>query len=99
VNVRIYTTRDDQQAVRAELLLPGHRPADLGDPATPDPDISDLAPTRDDERSATDDKLKIRDSHAGILPRPGCTPITRTGTGHAHLSQPAGQECRLGGSR
>ena len=74
MNVRIDAAGDDQQAVRVELLLPAHRTADLGYPAIPDPDISDLMAARDDDGAAADDKVKIRNSHAGILPDPDAHP-------------------------
>jgi hypothetical protein len=77
VNVRIDAAGDDQQTAGAELLLPGHRAADLGYPAIADPDISDLMAVRDDDGPAPDDQVKIRTSHAGILPRP----VRRTGQG------------------
>ena len=77
MNVRIDTAGDDQQTVSAELLLPGHRTADLGYPAIPDPDISELMAARDDDGPAPDDKVKIRTSHGGILPRP----VRSTGQG------------------
>ena len=55
VNVSIDAAGDDQQAVRVELLPPGHRTADLGDPAIPDPDIGDLVVARGDDGPAPDD--------------------------------------------
>jgi hypothetical protein len=53
--VSIDSAWDDQQTVRVELLLPGHRTADLGDAAIPDPDIGDLVVARGDDGAAPDD--------------------------------------------
>jgi hypothetical protein len=55
VNVSIDSAWDDQQTVRVEFLLPGHRTADPGDPAIPDPDIGDLVVARGDDGPAPDD--------------------------------------------
>jgi hypothetical protein len=67
VDVSVYATREDQQAARVELLLPGHLTANLGYPAVPHPDVGDLAVARGDDGPAANDKLKMRNSHAGIL--------------------------------
>ena len=67
VNVRVHSARENQQATRVEFLLAGHRAADLGYPAIPDPDIGDLPMPGDDDGPATDDKIYQRSSHSRIL--------------------------------
>jgi len=67
--VSVDAAGQDQQAVRADLLLPGHGPADLRYPAVSHPDIGDLLATRGDDGPAADDKLVLLDSHIGILAR------------------------------
>ena len=53
---------------------PGHRAAELGDPAVPHPDVGDLLTARGDDGSVADDEIKTLFSHPSIVARPGGRP-------------------------
>jgi hypothetical protein len=67
VHVRVDAAGQHQQATGVDLLGPGQGAADLGDPAVPHADVSDLAVAGSDDRSVTDDEVEGRCNHQSIL--------------------------------
>ena len=71
MNVRVDAAGDDQQPAGVDFLVPGHRAAELGDPAARDPDVGDLLATRGDDGPAADYEIKTLFSHPSIVAWPG----------------------------
>ena len=67
MNVRVDAAGDDEQTAGVEFLLPGHRAAELRDPAAGDPDVGDFLATRGDDGPVADHEIKTLFSHPSIV--------------------------------
>ncbi len=69
VHVRVDAAGKHQQAAGVDLALPGHGPAELGDPAAGDADVGLLAVTGRHDGAIADNKVIGGLRHPGILTR------------------------------